>query len=324
MSSKKKALQVAVRCRPPGRGEGSAVVSADGGSCSVQSGDERAVFSFDRSFGPEESQHAVYDALIAEPMEALFDGYNCTVLAYGQTGSGKTHSMLGTPDEPGIIPRFGRELFERASVHEGARVFVSYTQLYNEGFYDLLEPQSGAELKLRRSETRGVHVQGLAERRIFSAAELQQLVAKAEQHRVVAATTINASSSRSHTILTLTLSMPHERQRGRQVMSRANLVDLAGSERFKAAGDDLLRRQESISINQSLTTLGLVISTLAAGGGKSEQHVPYRNSKLTHLLKDALGGAARNYGAIMAQLWRSSAQFWRNSAQFCAILRNSL
>ena len=310
MSSKKKALQVAVRCRPPGRGEGSAVVSADGGSCSVQSGDERAVFSFDRSFGPEESQHAVYDALIAEPMEALFDGYNCTVLAYGQTGSGKTHSMLGTPDEPGIIPRFGRELFERASVHEGARVFVSYTQLYNEGFYDLLEPQSGAELKLRRSETRGVHVQGLAERRIFSAAELQQLVAKAEQHRVVAATTINASSSRSHTILTLTLSMPHERQRGRQVMSRANLVDLAGSERFKAAGDDLLRRQESISINQSLTTLGLVISTLAAGGGKSEQHVPYRNSKLTHLLKDALGGAARNSGAILAH--------------FCAILRNSL
>ena len=151
MSSKKKALQVAVRCRPPGRGEGSAVVSADGGSCSVQSGDERAVFSFDRSFGPEESQQAVYDALIAEPMEALFDGYNCTILAYGQTGSGKTHSMLGTPDEPGIIPRFGRELFERASVHEGARVFVSYTQLYNEGFYDLLEPQSGAELKLQRS-----------------------------------------------------------------------------------------------------------------------------------------------------------------------------
>ena len=152
-------------------------------------------------------------------------------------------------------------------------------------------------------------MQGLAERRIFSAAELQQLVAKAEQHRVVAATTINASSSRSHTILTLTLSMPHERQRGRQVMSRANLVDLAGSERFKAAGDDLLRRQESISINQSLTTLGLVISTLAAGGGKSEQHVPYRNSKLTHLLKDALGGAARNSGALL-----------RNSAQFCAIL----
>ena len=318
MSSKKKALQVAVRCRPPGRGEGSAVVSADGGSCSVQSGDERAVFSFDRSFGPEESQHAVYDALIAEPMEALFDGYNCTVLAYGQTGSGKTHSMLGTPDEPGIIPRFGRELFERASVHEGARVFVSYTQLYNEGFYDLLEPQSGAELKLRRSETRGVHVQGLAERRIFSAAELQQLVAKAEQHRVVAATTINASSSRSHTILTLTLSMPHERQRGRQVMSRANLVDLAGSERFKAAGDDMLRRQESISINQSLTTLGLVISTLAAGGGKSEQHIPYRNSKLTHLLKDALGGAARNSGAIMAQFWRNSGALLRNSA------RNSL
>ena len=304
MSSKKKALQVAVRCRPPGRGEGSAVVSADGGSCSVQSGDECAVFSFDRSFGPEESQHAVYDALIAEPMEALFDGYNCTVLAYGQTGSGKTHSMLGTPDEPGIIPRFGRELFERASVHEGARVFVSYTQLYNEGFYDLLEPQSGAELKLRRSETRGVHVQGLAERRIFSAAELQQLVAKAEQHRVVAATTINASSSRSHTILTLTLSMPHERQRGRQVMSRANLVDLAGSERFKAAGDDLLR--PGVDLDQPVAHHARPGHLDAGGGGgKSEQHaVPQLEA----------------HSPAQGRLGRCGAQFWRNSG---ALRRNS-
>ena len=99
-------------------------------------------------------------------------------------------------------------------------------------------------------------------------------------------------------------------------MSRANLVDLAGSERFKAAGDDLLRRQESISINQSLTTLGLVISTLAAGGGKSEQHVPYRNSSsLT---------CSRTLGRCGAQFWRNSGailtQFWRNSVHFCAIL----
>ena len=92
-----------------------------------------AHFSFDRCFGQDADQADVYDALVAEPMEALFEGYNSTILAYGQTGSGKTYSMVGTEDEPGIIPRFSRELFERASCHEGAKVTASYLQLYNEG-----------------------------------------------------------------------------------------------------------------------------------------------------------------------------------------------
>lgn len=107
----------------------------------------------------EADQSDVYDALVSEPMEALFEGYNSTILAYGQTGSGKTYSMVGTEDEPGLIPRFARELFERASMHDGARVSASYLQLYNEAFLDLLEPHSGAELRLRRSESRGVFVQ---------------------------------------------------------------------------------------------------------------------------------------------------------------------
>ena len=173
-------VQVAVRCRPPAAREG-ACVAVDGEAVTVASGDEEAGFSFDRCFGQDADQADVYDALVAEPMEALFEGYNSTILAYGQTGSGKTYSMVGTEDEPGIIPRFSRELFERASCHEGAKVTASYLQLYNEAFLDLLDPHSGADLRLRRSETRGVYVQGLTERRLHSAGELGRLGGMVEE-----------------------------------------------------------------------------------------------------------------------------------------------
>jgi len=294
-------VQVAVRCRPSGSRDapGGGCVTVDGDAVKVRSGEEEAAFTFDSYFGPEAEQSDVYDALVTSPMEALFDGYNSTILAYGQTGSGKTFSMVGSEDDPGIIPRFSRELFERASVHEGAKVHASYLQLYNEAFMDLFEPLSGADLRLRRSETRGVYVQGLSEKRLHSAGELARLLESGEQNRVVADTTKNAESSRSHVVLTLSLTMPAVEGRGKFVTSRAALVDLAGSERAKdLEGGAALRRQESIAINQSLTTLGLVISTLASrdhggkGGAQQEAHVPYRNSKLTHLLKDSLGGSA--------------------------------
>ena len=155
-------VQVAVRCRPATKRDGRDVcIAVEGDAVTVASGEEEAGFSFDVCLGMEADQGDVYDALVSEPMEALFEGYNSTILAYGQTGSGKTYSMVGTEDEPGLIPRFARELFERATMHEGARVSVSYLQLYNEAFLDLLEPHSGAELRLRRSESRGVYVQAL-------------------------------------------------------------------------------------------------------------------------------------------------------------------
>ena len=158
-------VQVAVRCRPATKhdGGGAACIAVEGDAVTVASGEEEAGFSFDVCLGMEADQSDVYDALVSEPMEALFEGYNSTILAYGQTGSGKTYSMVGTEDEPGLIPRFARELFERASMHDGARVSASYLQLYNEAFLDLLEPHSGAELRLRRSESRGVFVQALAQ-----------------------------------------------------------------------------------------------------------------------------------------------------------------
>ena len=259
----------------------------------MSSGDDEAVFTFDKCFGQSAGQADVYRALMEEPMDALFDGYNCTVLAYGQTGSGKTHSMMGlpTPSDSGLIRRFGAEMIERAATREGVRVFASYVQLYNESFSDLVDPSSTSELKLRRSEARGVHLQGAVERRLQTPRDLESLLHKAEASRVTADTRRNASSSRSHAILTLTLSIPGQADTP-SLTSCANLVDLAGSERYRDAGEEALRQQESISINQSLTTLGLVISTLAAREAMpaasrppSSSHIPYRNSKLTHLLK---------------------------------------
>ena len=123
-------------------------------------------------------------------------------------GADLTASPTHRARSAGLIPRFGAELFERASKVAGAKVSVSYTQLYNEAFSDLLDPSSTAELKLRRSETKGVHVQGLTEKRVTSAKELLQLLAKADGGRVTAATRLNAGSSRSHAILTLALTMP--------------------------------------------------------------------------------------------------------------------
>jgi hypothetical protein len=319
-------VRVAVRCRlsTPADGE-PCIAMPSNTTVTVTSGEEEATFTFDACFAESAAQHVVYTELVASPMAALFDGFNCTILAYGQTGSGKTFSMMGSSDETaspaeraraaGIIPRFGAELFERVGAIPGAKVHVSYCQLHNETFFDLLDPSSKAELRLRRSEAKGVHVQGLSEPRVQSAKELLQLLAKAEGARITAATKMNAHSSRSHALLTLALTLPARSRAGggKTVTSRAHLVDLAGSERYKDAGDAPARQQEAIAINQSLTTLGLVIKTLAeqqqqppppplppgaAGGASSATgkdsaaHVPYRNSKLTHLLKESLGGSA--------------------------------
>ena len=131
-----------MRCRPATKLDGrDACIAVEGDAVTVVSGEEEAGFSFDVCLGMEADQSDVYDLLVSEPMEALFEGYNSTILAYGQTGSGKTYSMVGTEDKPGLIPRFARELFERATMHDGARVSASYLQLYNEAFLDLLEPQ---------------------------------------------------------------------------------------------------------------------------------------------------------------------------------------
>ena len=268
-------VRVAVRCRPAHSSDGEPCVTIlNKGTISVHSGDEEASFTFDACFGSTVVQHDVYSELVASPMASLFDGYNCTILAYGQTGSGKTYSMMGASDESmppadraraaGIIPRFGAELFERVAAVPGAKVVVSYVQLHNEVFSDLLEPASKAELRLRRSEARGIHIQGLCEKRVTSAKELLHLLARADTGRITAATRLNAASSRSHAILTLALTIPKgARGGGKAVTSRANLVDLAGSEKYNDAGGSAQRKQESIAINQSLTTLGLVISTLA-------------------------------------------------------------
>ena len=213
---RKAPIRVAVRCRPADFGEGDACVDVGAdGTIAVRSGEEEATFTFDASFGASAAQIDVYTELVTGPMAALFDGFNATIVAYGQTGSGKTFSLMGGSDPTaspasrvrtaGIIPRFGAELFDRVGKLAGASVSASYAQLYNENFRDLLEPGSAAELKLRRSEARGVHVAGLSEKRLHSAKELLQLLARADAQRAGAAPEVAA---RTHTILTLAITLP--------------------------------------------------------------------------------------------------------------------
>ena len=290
---------MAVRVRPPSASDVASCVSGDATTIAVSSGDDEARFSFDHCFGSQADQRQVYAELMTGPVRALFDGRNCTMIAYGQTGSGKTHSMLGLPSDPGIIRQLGAELIEKARAYQGATVTATFVQLHNESFYDLLEPgpdPNGSALKLRRSDAKGVHVQGAAEKRLASPQDLEKLLDKAEGSRRNTSDRLNVDSSRSHAIFSFSLSLPAARSGGRMVTACASLVDLAGSERHRDSGKSELRRQESITIQQSLTTLGLVISAFAArqqGGGVAQgANNIHRNSKLTHLIKDSLGGLA--------------------------------
>lgn len=261
-------------------------------------------FTFDFAFAADASQKSVYDACSQDMIVKLFEGYNTTVLAYGQTGSGKTHSM-GTsyqagqaesdPALAGIIQRAVGDIFEEIQKrrHElEVRVRVAFVELYREQLYDLLSPKSHKKedcvCDLREDPTRGVVIPGLTEEPVESLDHTMDVLTLGSTKRVTAATAMNNTSSRSHAIFTVFLNMID--QAGQSTLSKFHLVDLAGSERAKktkATGD---RMKEGVAINQGLLALGNVIAALGEDRSGPSCHVPYRNSKLTRLLQDSLGG----------------------------------
>ncbi|XP_008206881.1 osmotic avoidance abnormal protein 3 isoform X2 [Nasonia vitripennis] len=290
-------VKVAVRCRPMSQKELQnkcrSVVSVDPSSrtCSLAEGASQGKsYQFDATFGPEASTEAVYEEVGSYVVEAVLEGYNGTVFAYGQTGCGKSHTMRG------FIEKALEHLFEATSTAaEDTRylALLTYLEIYNEKLKDLL--QSGGnenQLQLKEDPVRGTYVAGgLRELTVKDARECARLVEQGDRRRAAAATKMNAASSRSHAVLTICLeAIAIEGESGAVRRGRLHLVDLAGSERqgrTGAAGD---RLKEAASINLSLSALGNVISALAAGNGR---HVPYRDSKLTRLLRDSLGGNAR-------------------------------
>nr|XP_055042010.1 kinesin-like protein KIF13B isoform X1 [Misgurnus anguillicaudatus]XP_055042011.1 kinesin-like protein KIF13B isoform X1 [Misgurnus anguillicaudatus] len=318
-------VKVAVRVRPMNRRERDlktkCVVDMEGNqtvlhpaSGNLGKGDSRnkpKVFAYDYCFWSIDEteatkfagQDVVFQCLGESLLDSAFQGYNACIFAYGQTGSGKSYTMMGTADQPGLIPRLCSSLFERTIQEqregESFTVEVSYMEIYNEKVRDLLDPKGSRQaLRVREHNVLGPYVDGLSRLAVTSFKDIDSLMSEGNKSRTVAATNMNEESSRSHAVfnivLTHTLTDLQTGTSGEKV-SKLSLVDLAGSERADktaAAGE---RLKEGSNINRSLTTLGLVISALAeqgAGRNKSK-FVPYRDSVLTWLLKDSLGGNSR-------------------------------
>ncbi|KAK7680221.1 hypothetical protein QCA50_016730 [Cerrena zonata] len=221
-------------------------------------------------------------------IDDVFSGLTVTIFAYGVTSSGKTHTMQGTKTEPGIIPRAVESLFRKIQYRPNISISVSYMEIYKDEVYDLLVDRENApKLPVRENGSGQVFVAHLSEQPISNVEEFEWMYTEATRRRSVASTNLNRASSRSHAILTLLVRVEDE-VLGKALTGKLNLVDLAGSENNKLTGNDPSRMAESSAINKSLSVLGQVVHALNQGASR----VPYRNSKLTRILQDALGGSS--------------------------------
>ncbi|RMD44303.1 hypothetical protein DV735_g919, partial [Chaetothyriales sp. CBS 134920] len=260
-------------------------------------------YHFDRVFSPAADQAILFDDVVAPILNEMLSGFNCTIFAYGQTGTGKTYTMSGDmtdtlgllSDEAGIIPRTLYSLFQRLDA-DGVECAVkcSFIELYNEELRDLLAADDGVKLKIFDDASRKSHaatlVQGMEESHINSAAAGIKLLQQGSHRRQVAATKCNDLSSRSHTVFTITAYTKKANESEDFICAgKLNLVDLAGSENIQRSGAENKRAAEAGLINKSLLTLGRVINALV----DKSSHIPYRESKLTRLLQDSLGGRTK-------------------------------
>uniref|UniRef100_A0A8C8H5H8 Kinesin family member 4 n=1 Tax=Oncorhynchus tshawytscha TaxID=74940 RepID=A0A8C8H5H8_ONCTS len=299
-------VRVALRCRPlvaKEINEGcQTCLTFVPGEPQVVVGTEKA-FTYDFVFDPTTEQEEVFNSAVSPLLCGLFKGYHATVLAYGQTGSGKTFSMGGTytsaqENEPtvGVIPRVVRMIFQEREKHTDCEISltVSYLEIYNEEILDLLCPSASKDkpstINIREDPKEGIKIVGLTERQVMSAHEMVGCLELGNSARTVGSTAMNAASSRSHAIFTITLEQRRGADKSDNVVSKLHLVDLAGSERQKKTKAEGDRLKEGISINRGLLSLGNVISALGDESKKGTGFVPYRDSKLTRLLQDSLGG----------------------------------
>uniref|UniRef100_A0A3B4CW63 Kinesin-like protein n=1 Tax=Pygocentrus nattereri TaxID=42514 RepID=A0A3B4CW63_PYGNA len=252
-------------------------------------------FVFDNVFGENSSQGDVFENTTKGVVDGVLNGYNCTVFAYGATGAGKTHTMLGSSDNPGVMYLTMKELFGRIDLIKEEKVFdmaFSYLEVYNEQIRDLLA--NSGPLAVREDGAKGVVVQGLTLHQAKSAEHILEALDFGNRNRTQHPTDVNASSSRSHAVFQIYL-----RQQDKTAslnpnvrVAKMSLIDLAGSERASATNAKGARLREGANINRSLLALGNVINALADPKSK-KPHIPYRDSKLTRLLKDSLGGNCR-------------------------------
>ncbi|KAK2110989.1 Kinesin-like protein kif18b [Saguinus oedipus] len=278
-------------------------------------------FVFDRVFGEAASQQDVFQHTTHSILDSFLQGYNCSVFAYGATGAGKTHTMLGREEDPGIMYLTTVELYKRLEARQQEKhfeVLISYQEVYNEQIHDLLEPKG--PLAIREDPDKGVVVQGLSFHQPASAEQLLEMLTRGNCNRTQHPTDANKTSSRSHAIFQVRShgSEPEARVPDAQLpltpaiclqifvkqqdrvpgltqaiqVAKLSLIDLAGSERASSTHAKGQRLREGANINRSLLALINVLNALADAKGR-KTHVPYRDSKLTRLLKDSLGGNCR-------------------------------
>ena len=292
-----------VRCRPMNQKEKDRdwawIVTVDKGFAQINlskpnSGEIDKTFSFDAVYGQDSLQQTVYDESAFPLVESVIEGYNGTIFAYGQTGWGKTHTMMGSyesEESHGIIPRAFSHIFGCIDSSEDGKKFLvrcSYLEIYNESILDLLGKDNDRKLDVKEDKDKGIYVKGLTSVIVKSIPEIEKTMIAGTKNRKVGETAMNKDSSRSHSIFTIYIETAEESDGNQRFRAgKLNLVDLAGSERqskTNATGD---RLKEAQKINLSLSALGNVISALVDG---KSTHIPYRDSKLTRLLQDSLGG----------------------------------
>ena len=311
-SSAPQNVQVVCRFRPQNARE-----QAEGGKgcCHFVGGETVRVetrtqpleFTFDHIFQPQAPQEEVFDFTGRQTVDAFFEGYNATIFAYGQTGSGKTHTMMGPsseklrgfcddPEEQGLIPRIAEAIFDCVAEASGDMIFqitCTYVEIYLEKMRDLLYPGGSSQLTIHEEQDGSMYIQGARIEPVGCVEDMMDLMREGAANRVVASTMMNQGSSRSHSIFIIKLVQTNMETQEKKT-SKLHLVDLAGSEKVGKTEAEGQQLEEAKNINKSLSTLGLVINHLTKSRRPGEKvHVPYRDSKLTRLLQDSLGGNSR-------------------------------
>ncbi|KAA0725553.1 Kinesin-like protein KIF22 [Triplophysa tibetana] len=297
-------VRVAVRLRPymdkqDEKGEGPCVRGLGPQNLEIinwRNATETLHYQFDAFHGEQTSQQEVFVSSVKPILPHILNGQNASVFAYGPTGAGKTHTMLGSQEQPGIIPRAVKEVFNLVAAQEEEQdswqysVGMSYLEIYNEKVLDLLSSGS-QDLPIREDKDRNILIPGLTDTPLSSFSDFDRHFIPASLKRTTASTKLNQRSSRSHAVLLVKVLKSQRRPPHRQQTGKLYLVDLAGSEDNRRTGNQGIRLKESGAINLSLFTLSKVVDALNAGAGG---RVPYRDSKLTRLLQDSLGGSAHS------------------------------
>ena len=276
-------------------------------------------YTFSDVFDETYSNEYVYKSIYPIPPKVL-SGLNCTIFAYGMTGAGKSHTMFGQPDvDPGINFRLLEDLFQNLSFFPNYSLRISYLEIYNEQIRDLLIP-NGPNLLIFEDPIKGFMVSELTEYEVLNTEDLRKYVNLGNSRRTMASTAANQFSSRSHAILQILLEI-HNKDLTSKTQSKLNLIDLAGSERASATDNRGLRMKEGANINRSLLTLGLCINILS-DTNKKGVFVPYRDSKLTKLLKDSLGGNTLTFMIACISPYAGSYEETINTLKYASKAKN--